>query len=312
MTLTLQGFPSIVAAVALGVCPMAHAQFGGRHGDVVIYAVTYNGSGDFQAVVPATTNNAADVAAFKVVDLSTVPVVDSDPFPLQRQVLYMTGKETFQIGVDSENTIGLHRLVLYNVKIFEFEGMTNPAGTLLGLPNTLIDFPQGLDLQDDLALLTLKVVTWFPGPWPFIAVTDQPGPLRPPGITGFQYLFNTPGLVKVAPLLPWQNLSVAYPGAGWQEGIDQKILEIDNSINLTIRQIRLRPGTQTPPFRFAGHTHLFILQGGVTITPAGGGAAPMTKYNYAYLPESFTVSMANPQPLVAAGAPYVFSCEPPL
>jgi hypothetical protein len=99
-------------------------------------------------------------------------------------------------------------------------------------------------------------------------------------------------------------MSVAYPGAGWQDGVDQKMLETDSSINLTIRQIRLRPGTHTPPFRFAGHTHLFILQGGVTITPAGGAASPMTKYNYAYLPENFTVSLANPQQLAgAAGAP---------
>jgi hypothetical protein len=303
MRMTLKYFVWIVAAVALALSSPVFAQFGGKAGDVVIYAVTYNGSGDFQAVPPTTTNTAANQAAFRVVDLNTVPFTGSDPFPLQRQVLYMTDKETFQIGTDFEGTIGLHRLVLYNVKIYEFEGITNPSGQLLGLPNTLIDFPLGLDLQDDLAVQTLKVVTWFPGPWPFIAVTDHPGPLVPPGLTGFQYLFTAPGLVKVCSLLSWQNMSVAYPGAGWQEGVDQKMLETDSSIGMTIRQIRLRPGTQTPPFRFGGHTHFFVLQGGVNITPAGGAASPMSKYFYAYLPESFTVTLANPEPLGRTGAP---------
>jgi hypothetical protein len=299
MRMTLKCAVTIVAVWVLALTSPAFAQFGGRAGDVVIYSVTYNGGGDFQTMVPTTTNTAANVAAFKVVDVDTVPFSPSDPFPLQRQVLYMTDKETFQLGVDFENTLGLHRLVLYNVKLFEFEGLTNPGGQLIGLPNTLLDFPQGLDLEGDLAVLTLKVVTWFPGPWPFLAETDQASPLRPPGVSGFQYLFSVPGAVKLSTLFPWQNMSVAYPGAGWQEGVDQKVLEIDSSIGVTIRQIRLRPGTHTPPFRFAGHTHLFILQGGVTITPAGGVASPMTKYNYAYLPENFTVSLANPQPLVA-------------
>jgi hypothetical protein len=301
MHMSFKRFVPIVTLLV--VASAAFAQFGGRAGDVVIYAVTYNGSGDFQTVLPTTTNTAENMAAFRVVDLNTVPFTGSDPFPLQRQVLYMTDKETFQIGTDFEGTIGLHRLVLYNVKIYEFEGITNPSGQLLGLPNTLIDFPLGLDLQDDLAVQTLKVVTWFPGPWPFIAVTDHPGPLTPPGLTGFQYLFSAPGLVKVASLLSWQNLSVAYPGAGWQAGVDQKMLETDSSIGMTIRQIRVRPGTQTPPFRLGGHTHLFVLQGGVNITPAGGATSPMGKYFYAYLPENFTVTLANPEPLGGVGAP---------
>ena len=41
------------------------AQYGGRPGDVVIYAVTANGSGDFQIVSPSTANTAANLASFR-------------------------------------------------------------------------------------------------------------------------------------------------------------------------------------------------------------------------------------------------------
>src|SRR5580692_8013103 len=102
MHMSFKRFVPIVTLLV--VASTAYAQFGGRAGDVVIYAVTYNGSGDFQTVLPTTTNTAENMAAFRVVDLNTVPFTGSDPFPLQRQVLYMTDKETFQIGTDFEGT----------------------------------------------------------------------------------------------------------------------------------------------------------------------------------------------------------------
>jgi hypothetical protein len=301
MHMTLKHFAPIVVAAVLGNAPAAFAQFGGRAGDIVIYAVTYNGSGNFQAVPPTTTNAAQNVSNFKVVSLDSVQGVTSEPFPLIRQRFYDTPTETFQVGTDFENTIGLHRVFVYPVKIFEIEGLTNPFGSLLGFPNTLLDFPLGLDVEADLSLETLKVITWFPGAWPFIVVTDHPGPIRPPDVPGYLYFFTLPGLVNVAALLPWVNMSIAYPGAGWQEGIDVKPLEFDSTIGVTIRQLRLRPGTQSPPFRTAGHTHLFVLQGSGTITPLGGGSFNMNKYDYAFLPENFTVTLSNPRQYQAAG-----------
>ena len=71
----------------------------------------------------------------------------------------------------------------------------------------------------------------------------------------------------------------------------------------TIEQIRLRPGKQTPLFRTAGHTHLFVLQGSVTIQPAGGAPLVMKKYDYAFLPENFAVTLSNPAQYQGPGAP---------
>ena len=287
-------FLRAIAALAMALPLAALAQFGGKPGDVVIYAVTYNGSGNFQALPPSTTNNAQNVASFKVTSLDSVPVSSGDPFPLQRQVFYGTSNETFQVGTDFETTVGLHRVFLFPVKIFEIEGLTNPFGTLLGFPNTMLSFPKGLDFEGDVALETLKVITWFAGPWPFIALTDHASPLRPPDVTGYDFFFHLPGAVLLPSLMPWANLSVLYPGADWASGIDMRMLDQDPAIGDTIRQLRLKPGTQTPLFRIPGHTHLFVLQGSVNITPAGGSTVTMNKYDYAFLPENFAVQLENP------------------
>ena len=291
-----------IAALVIALPIAAMAQFGGRPGDVVIYAVTYNGSGNFQAVPSSTSNNAQNVASFKVTSLDSVPISSGDPFPLQRQVFYGTPSETFQVGTDFETTVGLHRVFLFPVKIFEIEGLTNPFGTLLGFPNTLLSFPKGLDFEGDVALETLKVITWFAGPWPFIALTDQASPLRPPDQTGYQYFFSIPGAVLLPTLITWSNFSALYPGAGWGSGIDMRMLDQDPAVGDTIRQVRLKLGAQTPLFRIPGHTHLFVLQGSVKITPAGGSTFTMNKYDYAFLPENFAVTLANPDSYEGLGA----------
>jgi hypothetical protein len=125
-------------------------------------------------------------------------------------------------------------------------------------------------------------------------VTDQPGPLRPANESGFQYLFTTPGLVTLPSLLPWTPLPSQYPGAGWMEKTFTKVMDVDTTVGDTIQLLRLEPGTKTPIFKTAGHTHLFVLQGSVNITPAGGSTVFMNTQTYAYLPEGFAVSLSNP------------------
>jgi len=297
MPISLKHFVSIVATLILALSSTAFGQFGGRAGDVVIYAVTAGGSGDFQVVPPITTNSAQNVANFKITNLDSVPFVSSDPFPLKRKVFYMTDTETFQVGTDFENTIGLHRLNIVNVKILQIEGVINTIGQLVGFPNTFIAFPMGLDDGGDLSLEDVTVITWFPKSWPFIQVTDRQGPYPcPAGTSGFQCFFLIPGAVKVPSLMPWSSLSLNYPGAGWPEGIDSKLIDVDPTVGSTVRQVRLRPGKQTPPFRIPGHTHLFVLQGKATISLAGGATFPMRKYDYAFLPENFVVTLADPSP----------------
>jgi len=106
----------LIAAWILAWSSPSFAQFGGGPGDLVFYAVTSNGSGGFQ-LNPSATNTAANLANFKVVSLDSVPFTSGAPFPLQRQILYATDTETFQVGTDVERTVGLHRLFISPVKI---------------------------------------------------------------------------------------------------------------------------------------------------------------------------------------------------
>lgn len=274
-------------------CEFAQGQYGGRPGDVVLYSVTYNGNSDFQAQPRTAANTASANSAFKIVPLDSVTPVGSDPFPLERRVLYMTNTETFQVGADFETTVGLNRIFTTTTKIFQIEGATS-AGGFTGFAPTFLTFPEGLDVTSDIALETLVVITWFPKSWPFIALSATPGPVRPPNVPGFVYLFTTPGLIQLPSLLPWKNFSVTYPLGGWPAGIDFKLLDDDRKIGDVVRLIRLRPGAKTPVFRTAGHTHLFVLYGNAAITPAGGATLPMYTHDYAFLPENFSVSLTNP------------------
>jgi len=280
----------------------ARAQFGGNAGDAILYAVTADGSGDFQAVAPFTENSPQSVAAFRVTSLASVPLLTSEPFPLFRQILYSTPTETFAAGIDIENTVGLHRLFLRPVKTLQISGMLNPVGRIVGGANSFVSFPAGLDIDGDIAFETETVLVWFRGQWPFIVPTTQRGPLGSPDTSGFEYLFQTPGLVKFPALLPWSNMAGLFPGAGWKQGIDLKMLDVDAALGTMIRQLRLRPGIQTPTFRIPGHTHLFVLQGSVTITAAGLNTIALKQNDYAFLPANFAVTLANPKPYTGPGA----------
>ncbi len=283
-----------MAVLTAMLCSAASAQFGGQPGDVVIYLATANGPGTLQALPGSTVNSAQANAAFSTVTLSTVPYSTSDPFPLLRQVLYTTQTETFQIGTDFENTVGLWRVFLYPTKIFQIQGTTKAVANKIGRDPAFINFPQGLDVVGDISLETLRVVNWFPGAWPFIQVTNQPGNVRPPNEDGYTYLFTTPGLVKLPSLMAWTPLPAAYPNAEWKERTFVKVMEVDAQAGDTIQLLRLQPGAQTPVFHLAGHTHVFVLQGSVDITPAGGSKVHMNTEDYVYLPEGFAISLSNP------------------
>jgi hypothetical protein len=287
-------FVAPMAAFAIALSIPAFAQFGGRHGDVVFYAVTANGSGDLQAVSPSTTNTASNLTNFKITSLDSVPFSSSAPFGIKRQVFYEQPNELFEMNTDDENSVGAHRIFLIPTKLFFVAGVINPLGNLNGNANTYISIPQGLDVTSDLSLETLQFLTWSPKNWPFIAMTTQRGQVGPPDIPGWLYLFQIPNAVQVPSLIPWTGLQSLYPAGGWPEGIDSKLLEVDSTAGSTTRMLRLRPGKQTPPFRIPGHTHLYVLQGGATITPVGGSALAMKQNDYAFLPEGFTVRLANP------------------
>jgi hypothetical protein len=295
-------FVVLVAALATALSIPAFAQFGGRHGDVVFIAITANGSGDLQAVSLTTTNTASNLTNFKITSLDSVPISSAAPFGIKRQVFYEQSNELFEMNTDDENAVGAHRTFLVPTKLYFVAGVINPLANLDGNANTYISIPQNLDVTSDLSLETLKFLTWSPKNWPFIAMTSVRGPVGPPDVPGWLYLFLIPNAVIVPSLVPWTGLQLLYPGAGWQPGFDSKLLEVDPGAGNTTRMLRLRPGVQSPPFRIPGHTHLYVLQGGATITPAGGSPLTMRPNDYAFLPESFTVTLSNPQPYGGAAA----------
>jgi mannose-6-phosphate isomerase-like protein (cupin superfamily) len=299
--MTVQRFVLFVVVLISALSIPAFAQFGGRHGDVVIFAVTANGSGDLLAVPLTTANTAQNLSNFRITSLNSVPFSSSEPFGLKRQVFYEQPNELFEMSTDDENSIGKHRIFLVPTKLFFTLGVINPLGNLNGNVNTFIAIPRGLDVTEDLALETIQFLTWAPTKWPFIAPTDVRGPVGPPELPGWLFLFLIPNAVKVPSLIPWTGLQALYPTGGWPEGIDSKLLEIDPGSGSTTRMLRLRPGKQTPSFRIPGHTHFYILQGGATITPVGGSTFTMKQNDYAFLPEGFTVTVANPQQFEGAG-----------
>src|SRR5580765_6179574 len=118
----------VLVLLLVFACEFAWGQYGGRPGDVVLYSVTYNGNSDFQAQPRTAANSASSNSAFKIIPLDSVTPVGSDPFPLERRVLYMTNTETFQVGADFETTVGLNRVFTTTTKIFQIEGATSAGG----------------------------------------------------------------------------------------------------------------------------------------------------------------------------------------
>ncbi len=281
---------------------VALAQYGGRPGDAVIYSVTAKGSAVFQVLPPGSTNNPQSAAQFRIVELNTVPMLRSDPFPILRQTLYEQPDETFLVGNDLETSRGIHRLVLAPVKFLLKDGSLSVPG---GLANsaTFITFPPLIDVQGDISLENSRIIFWVPMRWPFLMPTDTQGPAVPPGMTGIELLLRTPGLIKILSLLPWVNLWRVYPQGGWPNGVDWKVLDEDPLAGDTIRLVRIRSGRSTPLFRTAGHTHFFVLQGSVQMIPAGSSPVTLNQNYYAFLPENFAVTLANPKKYGGPGAP---------
>jgi hypothetical protein len=100
-------------------------------------------------------------------------------------------------------------------------------------------------------------------------------------------------LGQFAALVPWLGFNDLY-GAGWPQGIDQRLFDTDTALGSSVRMIRLRPGRQTPPFVIRANTHLAVLQGSVQIKPTNGAAVTLTPKMYAFIPNGFAISLANP------------------
>jgi uncharacterized cupin superfamily protein len=82
-----------------------------------------------------------------------------------------------------------------------------------------------------------------------------------------------------------------------------KLIDDDPKAGDVMRIIRIRPGKTTPTFRLAGHTHVLVLQGSATLTPAGSNPITIKDNDYVFLPENFAVKISNPAQYAGPGAP---------
>ena len=296
----------LVSALALE----ARAQFGARKDEVVIFALTNKGPMNFTIVPPGTVNRAA-TPRFEVIETAALPgevVVPGFP-ERSAQTLHREPDDLFQMITQIENEPTPRALFTAKGKEFTLKGLlrddnlgSNPPTPLDFLPGGFAPFTPGVTVGPDVALQEVAVLLWRPNSTlpPFAEVPlDFVGPAVPPGVTGPEFSFG----LGVAPFfLPWTPIVKKYPNAGWPQGVDLKLLEEDLTIPSTINLIRLRPGKATPLFTIPGATHLFVLEGQVDITPAGGAPSTMKQNWYAFVPNGFAITLSNPKPYRGPGA----------
>jgi len=276
----------------------AFAQYGGRPGDVIIYMVSAKGSPDFRVVPDSTVNTKT---GFVIEDPNDLPKEQFGPdFPAEsRRKMHAEAGDVFNVITQLENDSSPHQQLLETVKVFVAGGVLRlkpadqpPIDITAGL---FVPFPKTIDFGPNEAMIQSMFLMWTPAPF-FPATTKAPDDYRSPNIPsqfphGINYLIAT-GTFDT--LVPWVPLRTVYPGNGWQQGIDTRVIEIDDQYGTKIQMLRLRPGKATPTFRISANTHLFVLSGQVTITPASGTASVMKKNIYAFVPPDFAIRLSNP------------------
>jgi hypothetical protein len=276
--------------------PLMLAQFGGRADEVVLYVVNSKGNPN-PVIVPSTTVNTQ--TGFAVMDPTALPLTPFGPdFPGESFVtLHSETADNFRFILQKEGILTQHNTFAGAAKLMIIQGLDrlvipnkDPVDLTAGL---FAPFPQGIDFGPELPIMEANSFMWTPSPvFPLLQPADPAytSPLTPQGITGSEYVLQ---LGQFVALIPWIELSDIY-GSGWAQGIDQRLIEVDNALGSMVRMIRLRPGRQTPPFVIRANTHIAVLQGGITIRPANGTPVSLTAKQYAFIPNGFAISLANP------------------
>jgi hypothetical protein len=276
--------------------PLMLAQFGGRADEVVIYAVSVKGNPNPQ-IVPSTTVNTQ--TGFEVKDPLALPLEPFGPdFAGEFFVtLHSEAADNFRFILQREGIFTQHNTFAGPAKLMIIQGLDrlvipdkDPVDLTAGL---FAPFPQGVDFGPELPIMEANSFMWTPSPvFPLLQPADPSfiSSLTPAGITGSEYVLQ---LGQFVALIPWIGLDQIY-GSGWPQGVDQRLIEQDNALGSTVRMIRLRPGRQTPPFVIRANTHLAVLQGSVQIRPTNGPARTLTAKQYAFIPNGFAISLANP------------------
>lgn len=290
---------AVIGVVATCGLPSAFGQFGGRVNEVVMEVVSTKGS-PAPVIVSSTTVNT--VTGFTVIDPTVqTPVQFGPAFPGESYVtLHQETNDNFRYIIQKEGIVTQHNTFLGPAKLLIVAGIDR-----LEIPNAApIDltaglyapFPQGVDFGPELPQIEAHSYMWTPSNvFPLLQPADPSylSPLDPPGDDGMQYVLS---LGSFDTLTPWVSWQLMYPGGGWSYGIDDRVIDADPVLGATVQMIRLRPGIQSPTFKIQANTHLAVLSGSVTITPAGGAPVVLTQNQYAFIPNGFAVSLSNPIP----------------
>jgi len=276
----------------------AFAQFGGRKGDVVVYVVSSKGQPDFQVMPNSTVNTQT---GFVIKDPNDVPLEPFGPdFPSEsRRKMHGEDGDVFNMIIQEEGEDSPHQELLETVKVFLAKGLLRlkPINeSITDTPTGLyVPFPKGVDFGPNEAILKGIYLMWTPAPFFPATRKADPGfrsPIVPGNFTsGIDYLLS---LGTYAGIVPWVGLRQIYPSAGWQQGIDSRLIEVDDNYGTKIQMLRLRPGRSTPLFKVNANTHLWVLSGKMTITPANGVPAVMKQNIYAFVPPGFAIRLSNP------------------
>ena len=292
---------------------VALAQFGGREGDAVLYVFNAKGAPDLQ-VVPFDAVNT--VSGFEVKRYSDEPWVPFGPdYESEFFVtLHSEPGDSFRIIEQREDLVIQHSVLMGPMKILIAEGLDRllipdkaPVDLTTGL---YAPFPEGVDFGPELPLFQAHAFIWSPSPlFPLFdpVEPDYTSPIVPPGLTGSEYVLT---LGQFLGILPWQSLRRIHPGVGWADGIDMKMIEEDTELGSTARVLRLRSGRRTPPFRIGANTHLVVLSGSVQIAPMNASPVSLGKFDYAFVPNGFAITLLNPRKFDFAGTEASPSAQP--
>lgn len=275
------------------------AQFGGRPGEAVVYLFTTKGRNDFQVVPFNTTNDPQAAAKFEVINSKNVPAIPLGkgfPDDYKRRFLHVEPDDLFLKLIEGEGDPGPHRLQLATIKflIVEGHGRETEKGLDFGA-GAYSTTKAGVDFGPQLSLQHTELVMWAStSDFPAIQLTPPGtrGPLVPPGLTGADFILT---FAKVLSFVPWSNMRRVYPGAGWPQGIDVKFIDDDKETGTTAQFLRLRVGRTTPLFRIPANTHVYVVQGGVDLIPAGSAPVRLERDFYAFIPKNFAISFSNPK-----------------
>jgi hypothetical protein len=278
---------------------VAHAQFGGREGDAVIYVVSAKGQPDFQVAPSNTVNTQTGFVIEKPEDVPMEPFGPDFPSEFRRKMHGDTG-DVFNMILQHQGDQSPHQVLQDTVKVFLYHGILRllPAGeaptdTTGGL---FVPFPSGIDFGPNTQLFDNAIyLMWTPSAIFPVAQKADPNfrsSVTPPGFSSsVAYLLS---LGTFAGIVRWVGLNQQFPGVGWSQGIDTRLIERDLQYGTKIQLLRLRPGRSTPLFRINANTHLFVLTGNVTLTPANGTPTVMNPSTYSFVPPGYAIRLSNP------------------